>query len=304
MLGIDIGKRYIKMVGLRWHRGRWRLQACVASKVAHKSGLHRDSDPAQAVIEALQLLPADMRKKLPRVGIALPTAELLVKTVDLPPELSPDQIDQALTLEFEQALMPDAERICLDYRRSGRQILAVACRQSLMDKVVATLAAAGIVPALASADAMLIADDLPSEFNSQFNKAGLGLYIDAGATGIRLHSMRVGIPLYSRSHALPDESCCDNDSAAWLLMLRRAIQQYRMSDMLSKPDAIMVYGGAATLPGVHELLQHSFGMPVHCFNPFSAWQIEDADHLMTPVARHACAFTLACALARQSASCV
>lgn len=291
MLGIDIGHGFIKLVALDRRRRRWRLSACIAQQC--------HGDPVQALLMALQLLSASTKRRLPRVGIALPVAEMVTKTVALPAGLGHDQIDLALRVELEQALMPGAGSICLDYCQAGAQVLAVACQQSLMDQALVPLAAAGIEPALAAADVLLIEGNLPSGCCQR----GPGLFIDAGATGLRLYSIHAGVPVYSRSHVLPELNGAATDPAAYLLLLRLAIQQYRMSDMLSKPDVLIVYGGAAALPAVQTFLQQSFAMPVHCLDPFSAWQIGDADQICAQTGLHASAFTLACALAQQDASC-
>jgi hypothetical protein len=169
-----------------------------------------------------------------------------------------------------------------------------------MDAALATLSAVGIAPTLVCADIMLIAEHLASvSYDSE-----LHLFIDAGATGVRLHSIRAGVPLYSRAHSMVGESCSADNLIAYTRLLRRALQQYLMFDMLSKPARVYLYGGAAVLPGVHQLLEQLFALPVHQLDAFSAWKICAADQVVAHTNLHACAFTLACVLAGQETSCV
>ncbi|MDO8907722.1 MAG: pilus assembly protein PilM [Pseudohongiella sp.] len=299
MIGLDIGNRFIKLVALGRHRGSWQLEACIA----RESG----TDPVPGLQAALQSLPSSLRRKPLRVAIALQSTELFIKTVQLPYGLDHNQLDLALRMELGQGSLAAPEEICLDYRLPGRpdhqgpseQVLAVACRQSLMDVSLNALRSAGVEPALVGADVMLIADDM----SSASRNPELELFVDAGATGIRLYSMRSGVPAYSRSHALLNSSGSLDDPAGYLLLLRRAIQQYRMFDMLSKPATIFLYGGAAALSGVQDLLQQSFGMPVRSIHPFSDSQLRERERFVIPEELHESSFTLAYVLAKQDFSC-
>jgi Tfp pilus assembly PilM family ATPase len=126
VIGIDIGSRYIKLVALGWRRRSWQVNACLM----HETG----DNPVAALRAALQLLPASLRRKPLRVAIALPTSELLIKTVRLPRGLEHEQIDLALRIECGQA--EGSEKLYLDYRllnspdqgEGPEQLLAVACR--------------------------------------------------------------------------------------------------------------------------------------------------------------------------------
>lgn len=296
MLGIDIGSRYIKLVALGRRRGQWQLQSCVAYKIPPEFV----GDRSGSLASAMRLLPSAITDKLPAVGIALSVADVIVKAVQLPSHLTDDQLDMALRMELEPALGAAADSMCLDYRRGAQQVLAVACPQPVMDKSLAAFEALAIKPVLVGVDAMLIADSLRPDSGD----GRVTLYVDAGASGIRLCSVRAGMPVYHRSHALPDQGSCVDDPAAYLLLLRRAIQHYRMFDMLSKPDAIVVYGGAADLPQLPDIVQQSFGLTAQLVNPFARFDVCDADSGVLPADFHAGAFTLACALACQAGTCV
>jgi Tfp pilus assembly PilM family ATPase len=297
VIGIDIGSRYIKLVALGWRRRSWQVNACLM----HETG----DNPVAALRAALQLLPASLRRKPLRVAIALPTSELLIKTVRLPRGLEHEQIDLALRIECGQA--EGSEKLYLDYRllnspdqgEGPEQLLAVACRQSLMDSSLAALNAIGIGPALVAADVMLIADVMSSVSDSP----DLELFVDVGATGVRLYQMRSGVPGYSRSHVMLNNSSVVSDPDAYLLLLRRAVQQYRMFDMLSKPANLFVYGGGVALSAVRDFLQQSFGLPVQCIAPFSDRRICGRAQFTPPAQLHESAFTLAYMLARQDVLC-
>jgi Tfp pilus assembly PilM family ATPase len=297
MIGIDIGSRFIKLVALGRRRGKWHVNACLM----HETGDH----PVTGLQAVLQSMPSSLRRTPLRVAIALPTSELVIKTVQLPGGLEHEQIDLALRMECGQAA--GSEKICLDYRllnnpdpdERSEQLLAVACRQSLMDSSLAALHAVGIEAALAGADVMLIADGL----SSVSCHPELELFVDAGATGIRFYLMRAGIPGYSRNHVMTNNACVSDDPEGYLLLLRRAVQQYRMFDMLSKPANLFVYGGAAALSAVRDFLQQSFGLPVQCISPFSDQRICGRAQFTPPAQLPESAFTLAYMLARQDVSC-
>lgn len=297
MLGIDIGSRYIKLVALqrrRSRRRRWQLQACVTYRIPQPlTGV-----PARALQAALQLLPPALQRQLPCVGIALPGSELWIRCIDLPPQLAASELDLAVRMECEQALKPATSPICLDYRPCGERTLVVACRQSMLDQALAVLAAVGIKPALVGVDALIVADTMsPAAASTQ-----LSLYIDAGASGVRLLALRAEEVIYQRSHRLPEPEGSD-ESAAYLLLLRRAIQQYRLFDMLSRADNIFLYGGAASLPAVHTTVEQAFEAPALRLNPFAHVETARPRGVVLPDQMGVSAFTLAFALAQQEGTC-
>lgn len=293
MLGVDIGSCYIKLVALRRHRGRWHLQACAAHRVADDCA----DEPGRALPAALALLPLALRRKLPAVGFALPASALSVRLLDLPAGLAPDELDLAVRIECEQALSAADEPVSFDYRRCGERFLSVACRQSLLDNMLSVFADAGVKPVLAGADALMIADTLSADAITDEQR----LYVDAGGSGVRLLAVRAGEPVYLRSHLLSDSRSTRGNPAAFPLLLRRAIQQYRMFDMLARPEQIVLYGGAAAVAGVREALLQAFDVPVSCINPFTHSDIRDADQntIHLPDGLDVSAYMLASVLARQ-----
>lgn len=281
VMGIDVGSRLIKLVVARRQRGRWQLQACLARE--------QGADPVSSLEQMLALLPARLRRL--SVAVAIPASALHVRVLNLSPLLDDAQIELAVAMELEQELGAPLEQLCLDYCAlpdEPGQVLVLGCRQATLQRYTGVVEAAGLRLALAGVDALLIAETMTKQ-----EQVGPGprLFVDAGGGAIRLHVLRAGLLVYSRSHAL-----AGGDAAACLLTLRQAIQQYSLSEMMSRPVAVYLYGGLATLPAVQAVLKQTFAERLHLLEPWPAVSCSDSDTGLAP-----CAFVLASALARAAA---
>jgi Tfp pilus assembly PilM family ATPase len=87
--------------------------------------------------------------------------------------------------------------------------------------------------------------------------------------------MTGGIPGYVRSYPL-SVGQLQADCSGFLLTMRRALQQYHMSEMLTQPARVLLYGGRATTSGLTELIRQFFGFNPQSIDPFTDWPVDNA----------------------------
>ena len=276
VIGIDIGSRSVKLVVMSRRRDRWLLQAGLSMQLAGSA--------APTIQTMLASLPRSLRTKLPQVHVTISCANVMLRKVVLPAMLDADQLDMAVSIEIEkdlpaaeyQSLFFDYSEIAArdsdqEYKAPNTRIwLAVACSSAVMQPCLATLKSAGLMPAQVAPDVLAIDGNARSDEGDR-NRY---LYIDAGFSGIRLYALCGGVPGYVRSHVFGSNAQACIHASDFLLSLRRALQQYRLSEMMAQPSLVFVYGGGSAMPGLSELIQQYCGCAAHVINPLVDWPVD------------------------------
>lgn len=277
VIAIDIGSSAIKLVVMSRRRGRWTLHA---SKNGPTAG-----NAAGTLAMMLKTVPEALSKRKPTILVTVPCANVMVRRLLLPGQLSADQIDLAVRMEIEKDFPPDeCPGLFIDYdvipghtsRLSSESTniqawLAAACSANVIQSVIDTLTSAGVAPAQIAVDVLVLDrfGDCAERGAAQY------LYIDAGFSGIRLYALCNGVPGYIRSHSFGNNELACLGAPEFLLTLRRALQQYRLSEMLAQPSRVFVYGGRSGTPGLGDLVNQYCGCNAHILNPLSDWPIDD-----------------------------
>lgn len=282
-LGIDIGSHSIKLAVMRRRRGRWFLLCGMSELVAGSAGETLDL--------MLRALPASLRGRHVVVDVALQCAQMMFRKVVLPATLDHSQVELALTLELQRHLAAqDAQALFMDYHPiaaresdAGRENVAsttwltATCPAAVMSDCLQTLEKAGVKPSRVCIDVLALdACDRQAIAQPQGEKS-LCLYIDAGCSAIRVYALNAGIPGYIRSFPLVPAPEQSKDDAEFLLTMRRALQQYQMSDMLAQPERVLLFGGRYASPGLDDLIQQYCGCNPHTLDPLTDWPLERID---------------------------
>ncbi len=277
VIAIDIGSCAIKLVVMSRRRDRWTLHASINRPSA--------GNAAGTLAMLLKTVPEFLSKRKPTILVTVPCANVMLRRLLLPRLLSADQIDLAVRMEIEKDFPPDEHPgLFIDYdvipdptSRLGSEStntqawLAAASSAIVIQSVLDTLASAGVAPAQIAVDVLVLDrfGDCAERSTAQF------LYIDAGFSGIRLYALCGGVPGYIRSHSFGNNELACLGAPEFLLTLRRALQQYRLSEMLVQPSRVFVYGGRSGTAGLGDLVKQYCGCDAYILNPLNDWPIDD-----------------------------
>jgi Tfp pilus assembly PilM family ATPase len=287
VIGIDIGSYAIKLAVLRRRQHRWLLLCGKSELVADNAG--------ETLGSMLASLPGWLRLTRPRIVLAIHCAGVMFRKTKLPATLDHHQVDLALRLELEKHLpQEDQQGLFMDYcpvaledadsgagHQHTRMWLTAVCTDAVMQDCLQPLRAVRRMPAQVAIDVMVLAaaSSLQSGEHQMAHLPDadnlLHLYIDAGFSSVRLCAMTAGIPGYVRSYPLSGGQL-QADCAGFLLIMRRALQQYQMSEMLTQPARVLLYGGRAATPGLSELIRQFFGSNPQIIDPFTDWPVDSA----------------------------
>jgi Tfp pilus assembly PilM family ATPase len=279
-LGIDIGSHSIKLAAMRRRRRRWLLLCGMSEPVAGNAG--------ETLEQMLRALPASLRSSHITADVALQGARVMFRKVQLPATLDCQQLELAINLELQKHMPPqDAQALFADYHPiaareadAGRESIAsttwltATCPAPVMNDCLQALEKARVKASRVCIDVLALdACETQARAQSQSEKC-LYLYIDAGFSAIRLYAVNAGVPGYIRSYPLAPAAQQANDSAEFLLTMRRALQQYHMSDMLAQPERVLLFGGRSASPGLDGLIQQYCGCNPHAIDPLTDWCLE------------------------------
>ena len=287
VIGIDIGSYAIKLAVLRRRQHRWLLLCGKSVPVA--------DNPGKTLGSMLGSLPCWLRLSQPRIVLSIHCAGVMFRKTKLPATLDLQQVDLALRLDLEKHLpQEDQQGLFMDYcpvtladgdSDAGHQLtrmwLTAVCTDALMQECLQPLRAVRRMPAQVAIDVMVMAAaSSPRAGEHQIAHLldadnSLHLYIDAGFSSVRLCAMTAGVPGYVRSYPLSGGQM-RADCSGFLLIMRRALQQYRMSEMLTQPARILLYGGRAATSGLSELIRQFFGSNPQSIDPFTDWPVDNA----------------------------
>jgi len=302
-VGIDIGSDSIKLAVMRRRRGRWLLLCGMSEPVAGHAG--------ETLHQMLRDLPASLRRRHVTADVALQCAQIMFRKVVLPATLDHSQVELAVNLELQRHMASeDAEALFMDYQpiaarepEVGRENLAsttwltATCPAAVMGDCLHALEKARVKPLRVCIDVLALdACDRQTGAQSQSGKS-LYLYIDAGCSAIRVYALNAGVPGYIRSFPLAPVSQQGEGGTEFLLTMRRALQQYHMSDMLAQPERVLLFGGRYALPGLDDLIQQYCGCSPHALDPLTDWSVKST--VMSPVSVPPTLLAPAIALAMQ-----
>jgi Tfp pilus assembly PilM family ATPase len=282
MLGIDIGSHSIKLAAMRRRRRRWLLLCGMSEPVVGNAG--------ETLERMLRTLPASLRSRHITADVAVQGARVLFRKVLLPATLDDQQVDLAINLELQKHMpSQDAQALFADYHPiagrepdAGRDSVAsttwltATCPAPVMNDCLQTLEKTRVKPSRVCIDVLALdACDTHARAQSQGEKS-LNLYIDAGFSAIRLYALNAGVPGYIRSYPLAPVARQAGDRAEFLLTMRRALQQYHLSDMLAQPERVLLFGGRYASPGLDDLIRQYCGCNPHAIDPLIDWCLESS----------------------------
>ena len=145
--GLDIGSQTVKLVQLaRGHKGPTAVGYGSAPFPADAivEGIISDPEPIAATIKSILKSPQGGHISAKRVNLSVPVSKVFTRTLQLPPKLSVEELDQAVRLEAEQYVPVPLPDLYIDYEiiqapqndTGSVEVLMVAAPRSIIDSYI------------------------------------------------------------------------------------------------------------------------------------------------------------------------
>mgnify|MGYP002152258440 CR=1 FL=1 len=275
-LGIDLGRRAIKVVALEWRRGTARL--CGFGIEAMPPAGANARTVGRARIGALRRAVAAAAPRARQAATGIPAEAIITRTMHLPAGLDEAALRARVQLDIEDSVKQPAGDIAYDFRpldeapRQDQQaLLLVATRREEVAMRERWLASAGLRCRLVDTDAHALARAALADPRHRPAAAGPAVAVLDIGSRLRLTVLERQRILYHQDHAHDAQA----GRAACLESLERALAMYHDSPRASPPAALGLAGGGSDA-ALAEALGERLSMPVACLDPRPALGIEPA----------------------------
>ncbi|TDF84980.1 type IV pilus biogenesis protein PilM [Pseudomonas sp. H9] len=264
LLGVEITPPFIRLVQLRRHRGRYKVQAWALEPLpltAMHNGWIGDPDQVGAsLLRAVRRSAGTSR----RAAIALPAGLLIEKLLTLPADLDDQALAEHLPAEAGQFVPFALEEAAIDFQAMGidpqdpqrQRVLVAACHLASLDALQASLEVAGVHASVVEPDTHALLRAV------QPSLVGGELLLQLEANSVVIHEQGDGPVSLHREIPLH----CSGDVVQALVS---AVDNYLLSSPgRVLPEQLLLCG--AGVSGLHspEQLQQRLGMAVQYVDPF------------------------------------
>ena len=193
MLGLDISSTSVKLLELSRSGGKYRVESYGVEPLPENAVVEKNISDVEGVGEAIARLIERSKTKIKLAAVAVAGSAVITKTIEMPANLSEDELESNLRAEADQYIPYPLEEVALDFEvqclspRSDEQVevLLAACRRENVEMRQAALELGGLKAKVVDIEAhcMQRAFDL---VRAQFTGAGdedqIIAIIDIGAT--------------------------------------------------------------------------------------------------------------------------
>ncbi|WP_290650057.1 pilus assembly protein PilM [Aquisalimonas sp.] len=207
LLGIDISSTVVKLLELKRHDGRLRVESYAVEPLPANAVVEKSISDIDAVSEAIKAAVKRSRTKLRAAALAVPTSAAISKTIAMPSDLSGQELEAQIELQADQYVPYPLDEVNLDFQVLGPSaegdsvdVLLVASRSDNVETRVDACEAAGLTPRIMDVESYateaafaLLADALPGCGHEQ--RVAL---LDVGATMTALTVLENQQIIYTR----------------------------------------------------------------------------------------------------------
>lgn len=313
ILGIDIGSSSIKLVELESSSKGLKVVAAHASPVT--PGLIKEGkiEDAPALAEVLRRAVVNSRSKTKTVAFAVPGSAVITRVVDMPGDLSEDELEMQLLLEAEQYIPYSLDEVALDFTQLGvsddgqqAKVLIAASRKETVEALVEVSEIAELKPKIIDVEPFclervypLIAEQMEEDSDS------LIAVVDVGATTLRFNVLETGNTVYSREEAFGTSQLTEEVQRRYGLsaeeaniaqaegglpsdfeeevfapfresliqQISRSLQFFYSSSSYNHVDCVVLSGGVIADSEIVQLAEAKLELPVIGGNPFTQMEV-------------------------------
>jgi len=208
LLGIDISSTSVKLLELKGHNGRYRVESYAVEPLPANAVIEKSIANLEAVAATIKTAVKRSQTKLKTVALAVPGSSAISKTITMPANMNDEEMEAQIQLQADQYVPYPLEEVSLDFQVLGPtadnaetvDVLLVASRAENVDVRVDACETAGLtakvvdVESFAAENAFaLIADSLPGKGEQQ-----TVAIVDVGATMTTLTVLKDHRIIYTR----------------------------------------------------------------------------------------------------------
>lgn len=260
------------------------------------------------VSEALRRCSKRMRTSTRRCALALPSSNVIKKTVAIQSDLNEQELEAQVESEANQYIPFSLDEVNLDYQYVGpsnkdgmSDYLIAAARRERVEERVAAAEGAGMTPIIMDDEGIALQASL-SYVSEEMGDSGTVVMVSIGAQKMQFLFIEGGSIVNSREHAFGgwlltqemmrvygwtseqaerakrqrqfppnfDQEILKPFLNKLSLEVSRGLQYYRAASRKERVDLILLAGGGAATPGVSEIIKAKTNITTVFANPFSA----------------------------------
>ncbi|HKJ94451.1 MAG TPA: pilus assembly protein PilM [Gammaproteobacteria bacterium] len=207
LLGVDISSTSVKLIELRRHDGRYRVESYAVEPLPPNSVVEKNIANLEAVSSTIKAAVKRSQTKLREAAVAVPGSAAISRTLTLDGSFSEEEMEDQIGLQADQYIPYPLEEVNLDFQVIGPaasggndvEVLLVASRSENVEIRVDALESAGLATRIVDVESyalesafQLIAPDLPGGDEQTV------AVIDVGATMTTLSVFEEGRIVYTR----------------------------------------------------------------------------------------------------------
>lgn len=313
-IGLDIGSSSIKLVQLKYARGRASLQNFGVQPLEPQAIVDGAVLNHAAVVEAISTLAQRISLKGKEVAIAVSGNSVIVKRVSMPPMYG-RALQEQMEWEISQNIPFNREEICVDYTvlqeqtpEGQMEVMLVAAKIDVVDQYVAVVRDAGFKPLVVDTAAFSVQNAI--EHCGGFEEGKSFAFINVGASFSTLSVVTDGLPVFNRDIGSGGNTFTETIQRQLSVNFEQAeaykigisptgepippeVDQIKMQvaeqmagefqrsiDFLVNDaidgalECIYLTGGSALVKELGGVIQARAQIPVQVLNPFSAFSID------------------------------
>ncbi|ASP40793.1 pilus assembly protein PilM [Bacterioplanes sanyensis] len=143
VLGVDISSTSVKVLELSHNNGRYQVEAYASEPLPQNAVVEQAINNDEAVGEAIRRALGRSRSSAKQGAIAVAGSAVITKTVQMPGDLSDDEMDFQVRAEADQYIPYPLEEVALDWEIQGEtegtpdnmvDVLLAACRSETVER--------------------------------------------------------------------------------------------------------------------------------------------------------------------------
>lgn len=315
VIGVDIGTATLKLVELEsTSKG---LKLIAAQVVPIPAGVLKEGkiEDAPGLAQVLSKAVVASRTKTKNIAFAVPSSSVITRLVEMPGDLSEDEMEMQLLMEAEQYIPYSLEEVALDFTKMSTsedgeqaQILLAASRKESIESLVEIAEIAELKPKIVDVEPFcfervypLLAEQMEEDSDS------LIAIVDIGARTLRFNVLEKGATVYSREESFGSAQLSEEVQRRYGLsaeeaniaqaegglpadyqdevlapfydsliqQISRALQFFYSSSTYNHVDCLVLAGGVVGEGAIADLAETRLELPVIAGNPFSQMELGD-----------------------------
>lgn len=151
-VALDISAASVKLLQLSGRAGNYRVEAFASVPLDADTTADNPVTEPELLGEAIRQTVKRSGSKPGKAAIAVSSSSVITKTINMPVDLSEEEIEQQIVYEADQYIPYPVDEVSLDFQMLGpagndpdmQQVLLVACRRETVEAYTAAVEAAGL----------------------------------------------------------------------------------------------------------------------------------------------------------------